>query len=204
MLQVVLETISFFPPGFGPYEQTVEAVSGHQGWYPYDISCNLNRAWDHTRIHKDCYDKEEYTFLLYLNPDLGPGDLAGTVFYEQTDLKNIVMSTVNRYGSVVLFHCDIQHAGRPPQGYYTGARYSFAVKVARSKLDAVSREMVNVVSSLEDQEDEDQTNDWIEKHMESLGRDEVKLEQSFNEMSKRKEEHQMEDLNKMLRTVGGA
>jgi len=169
-------------------EQTVEAVSGHKGWYPYDISCNLNRAWDHTRIHKDCYDKEEYTFLLYLNPDLGPGDLAGTVFYQQTDLDNIVMSTVNRYGSVVLFHCDIQHAGRPPTAYNTVARYSFAVKVARTKLDAVSREMVNTVSALEGYEDEEEAVEWIMKHVQSLERDETKLEQSFDEMSKKKDE----------------
>ena len=56
---------------------------GHEGWYPHDISCNLNRAWDHTRIHKDCYFKEEYTFLLYLTPGYKPGDLGGTVFYER-------------------------------------------------------------------------------------------------------------------------
>lgn len=185
-------------------EQTVEAVSGQQGWYPMDIACNLVRAWDHPRIHKDCYDKEveDYTFLLYLNPDLGPGDLAGTVYYEQNDLKNIVMSTVNRYGSVALFHCDIQHAGRPPQGYNTVARYSFVVQVARSKLEAVSREMVNVVSSLEDYEDVEDAREWIEKHVQSVGGDEVKLEQSFDEM--RLGELQMRDLNETLRTVGGA
>ena len=51
-------------------------------------------------------------------------------------LKTILI--IIRYGSVVLFHCDIQHAGRPPTAYNTVARYSFAVKVARTKLDAVS------------------------------------------------------------------
>ena len=48
---------------------------GVTGWYPYDVSNNLNEAWDHTRIHPDCFQRDEYTFLLYLNPELNPGEL---------------------------------------------------------------------------------------------------------------------------------
>ncbi|XP_063682332.1 uncharacterized protein LOC134817140 [Bolinopsis microptera] len=181
--------------------QTLNQITGHEGWYPYDVSCNLNRAWDHTRIHKDCYDKDEYTFLLYLNPEFKPGHLGGTVYYEHEDLSNIVMSVQNRYGRVALFHCEIKHAGRPPHAYLTNARYSFAVKVARTKLEAVQREMQQ--SLWNDLDDEDKPEEMT-KLTEEVGSDPDLLENKFVDYFEEELDNRLNDLETALKTAGGS
>ncbi|KAL5255199.1 hypothetical protein ACHWQZ_G014588 [Mnemiopsis leidyi] len=184
---------------WGVVRETLTQITGHADWYPYDVSCNLNRAWDHTRIHKDCYDKDEFTFLLYLNPEFKPGDLGGTVFYEHEDLFSIVTSVQNRYGRVALFHCEIKHAARPPHAYLTNARYSFAVKVARSKLDAVQREMQQ--SLWNDLDDEEKSED-IEKLVEAVGSDPDKLETHFEKYFTEEMANRRQGLEEALKQAG--
>jgi Rps23 Pro-64 3,4-dihydroxylase Tpa1-like proline 4-hydroxylase len=80
-------------------------VSGKDKWFPYDVSCNLIRNADHTRIHNDCEPEEdEWTFLIYLNPNMTKNDYGETVFYEQ-DTKNpeIVAEIRPKYGRAVIF-----------------------------------------------------------------------------------------------------
>lgn len=65
--------------------QVVTYVSRGDGdWYPYDVSCNIIRSFDHTRIHTDVYNgqDDEWTFLLYLSP-LGSNDFGETAFYTE-------------------------------------------------------------------------------------------------------------------------
>ena len=181
---------------------TLNQITGHEGWYPYDVSCNLNRAWDHTRIHKDCYSKEEYTFLLYLSPDYQPGHLGGTVFYEQEDVGTIVTSIQNRYGRVALFHCDIKHAARPPHAYLTSARYTFAVKVARSKLEAVQREIMTEPSILLDYEDDEEKERVVTALTKAVGSDPDKLEDAFVDMYREATRSRLQHLEDSLKGAG--
>ena len=46
-------------------------VTGNKELFPYDVSINLIRNADFTRIHTDVgyHGEEEYTCLVYLNPN---------------------------------------------------------------------------------------------------------------------------------------
>ena len=73
-LLYVLE-LSFYQSGqinqiFQIVLQTLKYVTGTDKWFPYDISCNLIRSADHTRVHQDCEPHEdEWTYLIYLTPN---------------------------------------------------------------------------------------------------------------------------------------
>ncbi|XP_038078871.1 uncharacterized protein LOC119746140 [Patiria miniata] len=112
--------------------QVARYVSGTDKWFPYDIACNIIRAYDHTRIHEDCEKKEdEWTFLLYLTPNWTENYYGETVFRENNrDDSEYVASVVPRYGRVAIFQGIIPHSARPPSTLYTGARLSFAVKLS--------------------------------------------------------------------------
>ena len=123
------------------FERVMEHVTGTTGWYPYDVCNNLNEAWDHTRIHPDCFGRDDYTILLYLNSDYEPGHLGGTVWYTDESGEEIVGSVMNKFGRLAVFHCSIPHSARPPHATVRGPRLTFAVKVSPSKLKAVVRAM---------------------------------------------------------------
>lgn len=78
---------------------------GHVDWFPYDISCNLIRNADTTQIHHDCeVHEDEWTFLLYLNPNWTINNYGETVFYERNeDDTEIVTEVLPKYGRVVIF-----------------------------------------------------------------------------------------------------
>ncbi|XP_062506019.1 uncharacterized protein LOC134182606 [Corticium candelabrum] len=124
---------------WGVVRQIANYVSGGSGdWFPYDVSCNLIRATDYTRIHLDC-DKisNEWTFLLYLNPNWGENDYGETAFFETEDDDTELVTEIRpRYGRVTIFEGAIPHSARPPSTAFTGGRYSLAVKVASSKFRA--------------------------------------------------------------------
>ena len=126
---------------WGIVRQVAKYVSGGwDGWYPYDVSCNLIRVTDYTRIHLDCEESEkEWTFLLYLSPNWGENDYGETAFFEtNTDDTELVTEVRPKYGRVCIFDGTIPHSARPPSPSFTGGRYSLAVKVASSKFKAYS------------------------------------------------------------------
>ena len=97
---------------WGTFERALAHLTGRRGWYPYDVSNNLNKAWDHTRIHPDCFGREEYTVLLYLNEEYSSGDLVrdiyiiqllGSFFEVQRCLSNSIVSV--RCYFVSNMHC---------------------------------------------------------------------------------------------------
>ncbi|XP_033125447.1 uncharacterized protein LOC117123576 [Anneissia japonica] len=113
-------------------QQVASFSSGKDTWFPYDISCNVIRSADHTRIHEDCEDhEEEWTFLLYLTPDWSPNYYGETAFFENTDDDSEVIATVlPKYGRVVIFEGIIPHSARPPISTFNETRLSFAVKLS--------------------------------------------------------------------------
>ncbi|KAA0159550.1 hypothetical protein FNF31_04789 [Cafeteria roenbergensis] len=65
------------------FRAIADHVTPWAGFWPYDVSVNVIRPWDHTLVHADCGgDELEYTLLLYLNDDLGIDDGAETVFFD--------------------------------------------------------------------------------------------------------------------------
>lgn len=65
------------------FRGVMDHVTPWPGFWPYDVSVNVIRSWDHTLVHADCASSElEYTLLLYLNDDLGLDDGAETVFFD--------------------------------------------------------------------------------------------------------------------------
>ncbi|EDO45046.1 predicted protein [Nematostella vectensis] len=107
-------------------------VSGSNKWFPYDISCNLIRYADHTRIHHDCNQNEdEWTHLIYLNPDMEKNDYGETVYYERnSDNTEIIAEVRPKYGRAVIFQGIIPHSARPPSTNYSKARLSFVTKMS--------------------------------------------------------------------------
>lgn len=74
--------------------------------FPYDISINLVRSSDHTRIHGDVgwYGEEEFTVLVYLNPNWEKNYYGETTFFEKnSDDTEIVAQVRPRYGRTVIF-----------------------------------------------------------------------------------------------------
>ena len=74
--------------------------------FPYDISINLIRNADHTRIHKDVgyHGEEEFTCLVYMNPTWDKNFYGETTFFEKnSDDTEIVAQVRPRYGRLVIF-----------------------------------------------------------------------------------------------------
>lgn len=85
--------------------QTLKHISGRDKWFPYDVSCNLIRSADHTRIHQDCEPHEdEWTYLIYLTPNWTKNDYGETAFYETMTHDNEIITEVRpKYGRAVVF-----------------------------------------------------------------------------------------------------
>ena len=85
--------------------QTLKHITGRDKWFPYDISCNLIRSADHTRIHQDCEPHEdEWTYLIYLTPNWTKNDYGETAFYETITNDNEIITEVRpKYGRAVVF-----------------------------------------------------------------------------------------------------
>ena len=81
-------------------------MTGNNELFPYDVSINLIRNADYTRIHKDVgYDgEEEYTCLVYLNPNWKKEYYGETTFFEKnSDDTEIVAQVLPKYGRLVIF-----------------------------------------------------------------------------------------------------
>lgn len=140
-------------PLWNVFLHITEDLTGISDWYPYDISINVIRGADHTRIHADCEEwEDEYTLLLYLNPELDTPDSHGeTAFFEEikplsaldyrhgNEVYEMVAAVRPRFGRVAIFNGLIPHSARPPSIRFTGTRYTFAVKVMRTERVALSK-----------------------------------------------------------------
>ncbi|XP_078656071.1 uncharacterized protein LOC144902473 [Branchiostoma floridae x Branchiostoma belcheri] len=140
-----------------------EHVSNKTDWWPYDVSMNVIRSADYTRIHEDCEQHEyEYTFLLYLNKDWDSNKYGETVFLEQveddvwggnlgpgSEQYEMVGAVRPRYGRIVIFRNIIPHSARPPTGTFDGARYTFAVKVSHTRTRATAKTLRESMESVE-------------------------------------------------------
>ncbi|XP_068738920.1 uncharacterized protein [Montipora capricornis] len=113
-------------------QQTLKHVTGRDKWFPYDISCNLIRSADHTRIHQDCEEHEdEWTYLIYLTPNWTKNDYGETAFYETMTHDNEIITEVRpKYGRAVVFQGIIPHSARPPSTNQSHARLTFVAKVS--------------------------------------------------------------------------
>ncbi|XP_070560656.1 uncharacterized protein [Ptychodera flava] len=158
-------------------KQVMTHITGKDTWFPYDVSCNLVRSADHTRIHHDCdRAEEEWTFLLYLNPNWTENYYGETAYFETNDDDTeYVAEVLPVYGRVAVHEGFIPHSARPPSSLYPGARLTFAVKmsineqVARTKMilekhrqeEGVLRSTIPVLNHFEDDDFEDRLRDRV-------------------------------------------
>ncbi|XP_054768909.2 uncharacterized protein LOC129276552 [Lytechinus pictus] len=115
-----------------PTQKVAEFISGTDQWYPYDVSCNLLRTYDHTRIHEDCEIREkEWTFLVYLTDDWSEDKYGETTFLHfNGHSSEPVISVLPRFGRVVIFEGIIPHSARPPSPIYRDSRLTFVAKLS--------------------------------------------------------------------------
>ena len=81
-------------------------MTGNKELFPYDVSINLIRNADFTRIHTDVgyHGEEEYTCLVYLNPNWKRDYYGETTFFEKnSDNTDIVAQVKPKYGRLVIF-----------------------------------------------------------------------------------------------------
>lgn len=108
--------------------QIVTAVSGKEGYYPYDIGCNNIQSVDTTTIHTDCAANEnEFTLLIYLNQKWTENHHGETVFMSDVEGNEVIFAVRPRYGRVVIFHGTIPHSARPPPLTHEGMELIYAL-----------------------------------------------------------------------------
>ncbi|PIK54879.1 hypothetical protein BSL78_08216 [Apostichopus japonicus] len=106
-------------------QRIAEFVSGVSTWYPYDIACNNIRAFDSTQNHQDCETwEDEWTFLLYLNPNWTIDYGGETAFYSDSEKLEYITSIRPKYGRAVIFEGIIPHSARPPSSVHLGPRFT--------------------------------------------------------------------------------
>ena len=188
---------------WGILERALEHTTGKGGWYPYDVSNNLNKAWDHTRIHPDCFGRDDYTLLVYLNSEYIPGDLGGTVWYSAEEGQEIIGSVMNKFGRLALFHCSIPHSARPPHAALRGPRLTFAVKVSGSKEAAVVRSMAESGVMNGEEEPEEEFEDEIRRELAGRLRGDVdRLEEEFRDAIREFWDSNKEEFREILQSAG--
>lgn len=123
-----------------PYWKIIQKAAhestGNKELFPYDISINLIRNADFTRIHKDVsyFGEEEYTCLVYLNPNWKKNYYGETTFFERDgEGAEIAAQVKPKYGRLVIFDGNIPHSARPPSFNFTGARLTFVTKLHRNE-----------------------------------------------------------------------
>uniref|UniRef100_H2YI77 Prolyl 4-hydroxylase alpha subunit Fe(2+) 2OG dioxygenase domain-containing protein n=1 Tax=Ciona savignyi TaxID=51511 RepID=H2YI77_CIOSA len=143
-----LDVDNFIFSGMWPrLQQLLKFVTNETEWYPYDVALNYVRTADHTRIHPDAEKhQEEFTLLLYLSEGLTPSNFGETnwVVMKKDDgilsyigpggeVYETIAAVAPKFGRMVIFKNNIEHSAHPPSTSYFGGRYSFAVKVGRTK-----------------------------------------------------------------------
>ena len=117
---------------FPAFQRIVNFFTKKETYYPYDVSCNLIRAADHTLVHSDCgHDQLDATLIVYLNPNWTVNLHGETVFFTGDTPWNAESITAvrPRYGRVVIFNGTFLHSARPPSPTFAGNHfYEQAVK----------------------------------------------------------------------------
>lgn len=163
------------------FRAAADFVTPWPGFYPYDVSINVIRSWDHTLVHADCAASElEYTMLVYLNEDLGPHDGGETVFFDDVGAEggsgkpsksgagggggggyssgpqsSEVLAVVRPvFGRMAVFNGNVPHSARPPYASYNGVRFTLAVKLSSSRVAAVAKTLsTHVHGSIDELDD---------------------------------------------------
>ncbi|XP_002739886.1 uncharacterized protein LOC100373740 [Saccoglossus kowalevskii] len=158
---------SFLPSNvWDVVSQVAQHISNNRTeWYPYDVSLNVIRNADHTHIHTDCEKfEDEFTFLLYMNPDWDVNKYGETVYFNEINdpITHLVgESTGNeqyepigavtpKYGRVAIFRGIIPHSARPPSADVHNARYTFAVKVSKDKRTAMGKSLREIMEEFDE------------------------------------------------------
>nr|XP_002131909.1 uncharacterized protein LOC100176023 [Ciona intestinalis] len=138
----------FISTGMWPRLQGVlKFISNKTDWYPYDVALNYVRTADHTRIHPDAeLHQDEFTLLLYLSEGLTPNEYGETTWVVMKkddgvlgyigrggEVYESIAAVAPKFGRLVVFKNNIEHAAHPPSINFLGGRYSFAVKVGLNK-----------------------------------------------------------------------
>ncbi|XP_070561816.1 uncharacterized protein [Ptychodera flava] len=204
--------------------QVAKHVSGgKEGWYPYDVSLNVIRAGDHTRIHEDCEAFEyEYTFLMYMNPDWQANNYGETAYFNRIESHPLYKklgegneqfepfcAVKPKYGRVAIFRGIIPHSARPPSSAVPNARYTFAVKVGETERIAKAKALREAFELPEISEEEQAlVDELIEyKHaVHSPGKPDSWLDEKLNQQLDKKERFYIEQREKaakhLLQNIG--
>ncbi|RDD39136.1 hypothetical protein TrispH2_008815 [Trichoplax sp. H2] len=120
------------------HQQVVRYVGSRDTYFPYDVSCNMIKNTDNTRVHDDCSQTaDQWTMVTYLNPNWTAQMGGETAYFEKnTDDNDYVIEVRPRYGRSVIFQSTIYHSARPPSNDFDGLRYSFSVKMAEDEPQA--------------------------------------------------------------------
>lgn len=138
------------------HQQVVNHFGSRHSYFPYDISCNMIKNTDNTRIHTDCsLAADQWTMVTYLNPNWTAQMGGETAFFEKNSHEdnNYVIQVRPRYGRSVIFQSTIYHSARPPANLFDGLRYSFSVKMAedeaQARLNRLTEDFVIYASNLD-------------------------------------------------------
>ncbi len=89
-------------------------------------------------FHVDSFEKDDYTFLWYINPEWNAKYGGATVFCKNKELSEQEIGDTTEYehetfypkpNTGILFCSTIQHVGLEPTRYFTGLRVTIAFKL---------------------------------------------------------------------------
>lgn len=120
------------------HQQVAKHVGSRDSYFPYDVSCNMIKSNDNTRVHSDCsLAADQWTMVTYLNPNWTAQMGGETAYFESMgEDSNYITEVRPRYGRSVIFQSTILHSARPPSNDFDGIRYTFSVKMAEDEPQA--------------------------------------------------------------------
>ena len=111
-------------PIWAVLKQLLQYATGVDTYHPYDVSVNHIRRTDSTTIHKDCNPLDnEFTNLIYLNPDWSESLYGETIYLDDND--EFIGAVAPRFGRLVVFEGQISHSARPPSPNIHGRKLLF-------------------------------------------------------------------------------
>ncbi|XP_076802767.1 uncharacterized protein LOC143446834 isoform X1 [Clavelina lepadiformis] len=152
-----------------------EFVSNETEWYPYDVALNFVRSADHTRIHPDSEPHQtELTMVFYLNEGLVPSDYGETTFVVLKEADGVhefigqggevyeaIATVTPKFGRIAIFRNNIEHSAHPPSTQFTGVRFTFALKVSRTKHLSLVKRTYEMMENLDLTHAQEQLNERL-------------------------------------------